>query len=269
MAYPSCKLSILIPVLNEGINLRLMLKLLNAVVEVPCEVLVIHDTEDDDSIEVVQTMQSYYSNLKLVHNNLGRGIPNAIRAGWNKAEGEILLLFAADEVGPVLSIEDMLVLMEEGCDFVSCTRYAYGGRRLGGSLVGGILSRAANFLFRQFSRSQFTDSTTGIKMFRRSLLDKIKLESDSVGWAVAFEMSIKAQLAGLQLGEVPIISIDRLYGGRSTFRPFPWIREYFRWFWWGFWNLGRQKKLPGVRVRIPLSSPLASHQVQKLASFHP
>jgi len=46
-------------------------------------------------------------------------------------------------------------------------------------------------------------------------------------------MTIKAELAGLTLGEVPIISIDRLYGGQSTFRPWPWTREYLRWFVWG------------------------------------
>lgn len=255
MASPSPKLSILIPVLNEGINLRLMLKLLRAAVEVPCEVLVVHDTLDDDSIPVVESMQEGYPNLKLVYNK-SRGIPNAIRAGVEKAEADILLLFAADEVGPVLSIEDMLDLMDQGCDFVSCTRYAHGGRRLGGSLLGGILSRTANFLFRKFSRSRFTDSTTGIKMFRRSFFNKITFESKPVGWAVTFEMSIKAQLMGIKLGEVPIISIDRLYGGKSTFRPRPWIVEYFRWFWWGFRNLGG-RELPHVHVKIPASSPLA------------
>ena len=257
MAYPSPKLSILIPVLNEGINLRIMLKMLKAVVEVPCEVVVIHDTPDDDAIETVRSMQPNHPNLKLVYNS-GRGIPNAIRAGARNSEGEFLLLFAADEVGPVLAIEDMLALGEEGCDFVSCTRYAHGGRRLGGSLLGGVLSRAANFVFRRISRTRFTDSTTGIKMFRRSFLDKITFESKPVGWAVTFEMSVKAQLLGLKLGEVPIVSIDRLYGGKSTFKPGPWIREYFRWFWWGYRNLGRlpDGKRPGVRVRIPASSPL-------------
>jgi len=44
----------------------------------------------------------------------------------------VILIFAADEVGPVLAIEDMIALIREGCDFVSCTRYAHGGRRLGG-----------------------------------------------------------------------------------------------------------------------------------------
>ena len=54
-------------------------------------------------------------------------------------------------------------------------------------------------------------------MFRPELFEQLHLEARPIGWAVAFEMGIKAQLAGLKLGEVPIVSIDRLYGGKSTF----------------------------------------------------
>ncbi len=46
-------LSILVPVRNEGLNVRVMLKVLRAVVEVPHEVLVVHDEADDDSVAVV------------------------------------------------------------------------------------------------------------------------------------------------------------------------------------------------------------------------
>src|ERR1041385_6269574 len=99
-------------------------------------------------------------------------------------------------------------------DFVSCTRYAHGGRRLGGSLVGGILSRAANWLFFRVARSPFTDATTGCKMFRRSDFERFRLESRPIGWAFAFEMAIKAQHLGLKPGEVPLVSIDRLFGGQ-------------------------------------------------------
>ena len=246
-------LSILLPVRNEGVNLKLMLKILRAVAEKSHEVIVIHDTSDDDSIPVVWEIQKTYPELRLVHNTLGRGVVNAIRAGVEAAKGEYVLIFAADEVGPVLAIEDMLVLMKQGCDFVSCTRYAHGGRRLGGSVIGGILSRSANWFFRRLSGSPFSDSTTGIKMFRREIFPKLNIQCRPVGWAVAFEMAIKAQHAGLSLGEVPIVSIDRLYGGESTFRLGAWVMEYARWFFWGLrhsWGSeGRGNKR--ITVRIP------------------
>jgi dolichol-phosphate mannosyltransferase len=255
-------LSILLPVRNEGINLRIMVKLLKAVVEVPHELLIVYDFPEDDSIPVVRGMQESYANLRLVQNERGKGVVNAIRAGVEAATGDYILIFAADEVGPVLAIEDMLALMGEGCDMVSCSRYAHGGRRLGGSMIGGALSRLANQLFCRFGGCVLTDATTGIKLFRRSLFASLELEARPVGWAVTFEMAMKAQLAGWRLGEVPIVSIDRLYGGASTFRLGPWTGEYLRWFMWGWKNLRRvpRSQRPVVRVRHASAFPGGSEE---------
>ncbi len=246
-------LSILLPVRNEGVNLKIMLKILRAVVEEKHEVLVICDTPDDDSIPAVEEIRKDYPELRLVQNELGRGVVNAIRAGVAAAEGDCILIFAADEVGPVLAIEDMMTLIREGCDFVSCTRYAHGGRRLGGSAVGGFLSRLANRWFRILANTPFTDATTGIKLFRREVFEKLNLECRPIGWAVAFEMAIKAQHVGLRLGEVPIVSIDRLYGGESTFRLGAWTKEYLRWFVWGWKQSfkGTKTGRSDIVVRIP------------------
>ncbi len=244
------KLSIIMPVRNEGPNIRVMLKVLNAVVEINHEILIVHDTPDDTSIPIIKEIQGKYSQLHLIHNTLGKGVANAIKAGIRASKGKYILLFAVDEVGPVLAIEDMAALLDQGCDMVSATRYAHGGRRLGGSLIGSLLSRTGNKAFKLLSGSSFTDSTTGIKMFKKSIFNKMTLESKPVGWAVVFELAIKAQVAGLSLGEVPIVSIDRLYGGKSTFKVWPWLKEYLRWFIWGAKRLhGRQHAQ--IQVRIP------------------
>jgi dolichol-phosphate mannosyltransferase len=250
-------LSIVMPVRNEGLNLRIMLKILGAVIDVPHEVLVVVDERDDASVPVVEAISPQYARLAVVHNTRGRGILNALRAGVAVAHGKYILIFAADEVGPVLAIDDMIALMDGGCQFVSCTRYAHGGRRLGGSWIGGMLSRGANAMFRRLSGCQLTDATTGIKMFTREVFDSLQLEARPVGWAVAFEMAIKAQLAGLRLGEVPIVSIDRLYGGTSTFRVGPWTAEYFRWFVWGLKEMRKTRRQPdAVQVRVPSATAL-------------
>jgi glycosyltransferase involved in cell wall biosynthesis len=248
------KLSILIPVRNDGINLKVMLKILKATVEVPHETLVVHDFPEDDSVPVVKAIKAHYPTAKTVRNTLGKGVINALRAGVEEAQGEFILIFAADEVGPVLAIEDMLHLMDQGCDFISCTRYAHGGRRLGGSIVGKMLSISANFIFHKILGGRLTDTTTGIKMFRRSIFKDLNLQAKPIGWAVVFEMAIKAQLLGLKLGEVPIISIDRLYGGKSTFHLRTWIWEYLRWLCWGAIQLRKMpdKKNAEVLVQLPM-----------------
>ncbi|MBU1031636.1 glycosyltransferase [Patescibacteria group bacterium] len=249
----STKLSILLPVRNEGINVEMMLKILTAVLDISNEILVIFDFAQDDTIPVIKKLQPKFRNIRLVHNKFGKGVPNAIKAGVEASKGEYILIFAVDDAGPALAIGDMVKLMDDGCDLVSCTRYAYGGRRLGGSFVEGILSRIANRLFSYLSGSYLTDSTTGFKMFKKSILDKIDLESKPRGWAVVFELAVKAQAAGMKLGEVPIISIDRLYGGKSTFALGPWFGEYLRWFLWGVLNLHNLKTKKKL-VRVPDST---------------
>ncbi|MDP3793898.1 MAG: hypothetical protein Q8R07_04050, partial [Candidatus Uhrbacteria bacterium] len=117
-----------------------------------------------------------------------------------------------------------------------------GGRVFGGSRLQQFLSKTANTLFRVFSSSKLTDATFGPKMFRKELFQNMKIESKK-GWAIAFELSIKAQALGLQVGEVPMTSINRFYGGESTFSLGSWFGEYVKWFFRGI-ALLRGKSLP-------------------------
>jgi len=229
-------LTILIPVRNERDTIGIALKVLEALVETPHEVLVVYDFPEDTTVSEVRAMQEKNSNFRLVLNTLGPGIHNAFAAGIAEARGAYVVFMLADDIGPMTSIEEMVALMDEGCDFVSCTRYAHGGKRVGGSFIGHALSRTANWLFHALSGSVLTDATTGIKMFRRSLYESFDLQA-RVGWAVIFEMAIRAQAMGLKLGEVPISSVDRLYGGQSTFQVLPWVVEYLKWFFWGLRHL--------------------------------
>jgi glycosyltransferase involved in cell wall biosynthesis len=220
------------------------LRIINALIETPYEVLVVYDSPDDNSIHVAAEMQKKYPQVKPLHNMLGRGVINAVRSGVAAAKGEYVLILPADDVGAIFSISNMLAEIEKGYDLVSATRYAKGGKVVGGAVTGRLLSRVANKLFVLFAGSALTDSTFGIKMFRRELFDKIKFECKPVGWAFAFEMAIKSQLLGFKTSEVPIVSINRFYGGTSTFKLNAWISEYIRWFLWGLWNVRfkRRKK---------------------------
>ena len=246
-------LSIIVPVLNEGINLKMLLPILEGIVSPAHEVLVVYDIPDDDSIPAVKSMQGGYPNIKLVHNKLGRGVINAIKSGVNSAAGDYALVIAADDFGAIFAINDMASLMDDGCDLVNGTRYAHGGKNITGSLTSKFLSTIANKLFHALSGCALTDPTLGVKMFRRSKFNQIKLESKPIGWAVSFEFAIKSQLANWKLGEVPLISLNRLYGGKSSFKPWPWVAEYTKWFLFGMARIHNLKTNRNVSIRIPLN----------------
>ena len=250
-------LSIIMPVRNDAPSVNIMARVLSALIDVPHELIVVYDDANDTTIPVVAKLQERQPNLIGLHNKHGRGVFNAVRAGVEAARGAIILIYAADEIGPVLAIGQMLELMERRCELVSATRYANGGRRLGGSRLGHAMSRIANAMFCRMSSTALTDCTTGIKMFRREIFDKLELDGGGGGWSFAFEMAIRAQVIGLRVGEIPIISIDRLFGGESTFRPLPWMISYGKWFLWGIWQLP-----PWQSPRPRLYALLSSQQAQ-------
>jgi hypothetical protein len=257
----SPELTILLPVRDETVNIPIVVKLLSAIVETSHEMLIIYDKENDLSINATLAIQNKYPRLRLIHNDLGPGVPNAIRKGVQESRAPYVLISCVDDMGPLLAIDDMVALLRQGCDFVSGTRYAYGGRRLGGSLPGKLLSRTANIILR-LCGSVVTDTTTGLKMFKREAFDRMTLESRPVGWVVAFELGIKSQLAGLKLGEVPLLSVDRLYGGQSTFVLGPWFVEYLRWLAWGIVELNKNKNSirRDVTISIPGTTPTSQRK---------
>ena len=103
------------------------------------------------------------------------------------------------------------------------------------------LSRLANKLFKIFTNFPLSDCTTGIKMMRKNIWNNINLESNPVGWAFAFEITIKAYLNNYKISEVPLKSVDRLFGGKSTFKPISWVKEYSKWFLWGIKKIKKRK----------------------------
>ena len=228
------KLSIILPVFNEKESLLIMVRLLNSSLKTETEIIIVHDSLNDNSLESANILINEYENVQLVHNKIGPGVKNAIQAGIDKSKNEIILITAVDEIFPIISIEKMLEeILNKNYDFISGTRYSKGGERLGGSLIGSILSRTANKVFNLFSKVPLTDCTTGIKMMKKKVWEDIELTSNPIGWAFAFELSIKTYLKGYNISEYPIKSVDRLFGGSSTFKLGPWFKEYLKWFFWG------------------------------------
>ena len=58
-------------------------------------------------------------------------------------------------------------LIKNDLDLVSGTRYSKGGMRLGGSLLGAVLSKIANKSFNILTNIHLSDCTTGIKMMKK------------------------------------------------------------------------------------------------------
>ena len=161
--------------------------------------------------------------------------------GLKVSSSDIILLTVIDELCPITSYEKMHKLIkEDSYDLVSATRYKKGGKRYGGSILGHFFSKTANLILHFMFKFPLSDATTGIKMFKKSIIDKIQLKSN-VGWSFALELSLKSYLIDLKITEYPIKSIDRIFGGNSTFHFFLWVKKYYLIIIWGVYQIIKKK----------------------------
>ena len=236
------KLSIILPVFNEKDSLPIMVRILNSSIKFQKEIIIVYDSENDNTVDVAQDLADEFEDVKLVHNNISKGVRFAVDVGVKNSKYDTILITAVDEIFPIISIEKMLdEIIENNIDFVSGTRYSKGGARLGGSFIGSLLSRSANKIFNLLSNIPLTDCTTGIKMMKKKVWNNIEFKSNPIGWAFAFELSIKSYIQDYKITEYPIKSVDRLFGGSSTFKLGSWIKEYLKWFIWGLIKTNRFK----------------------------
>ena len=122
-----------------------------------------------------------------------------------------------------------------GGSFQSCTWYS-GFARLSGYIGGpkfkGFLSHTAGLLLHWFARLPTHDPTNSFKLYRKSFLDTVKIESTG-GFELGIELVVKAYVGGRRIAEVPTTWRDRV-AGKSNFKLWKWLPSYLKWFFYPF-----------------------------------
>ncbi len=223
------RLSVVIPVYREGEAARQTIATAAERAPRPNEILVVHDEEDDPTVAVAEDLRRTYPQVRAVHNRLGRGPALALRAGFAAARGEAVLVTMADASDEPDDFAPMLEKIErDGYDLVAASRYMSGGRQLGGPPLKTFLSRSAGRSLHLLIGLPTSDPTSAFKMYRRSLLEHIEIES-AHGFEISLEITVKAFLAGYRVTEVPTTWRDREQG-QSNFRLMKWLPHYLRWY---------------------------------------
>lgn len=224
-------LSIIVPVYNEGENIRRLLDEIKTKIGSPVnEVLVVYDFEEDDTVPVVRRAAPRYPfPIRLVRNAWGRGALNAIRTGFLKAPGPMVLVCMADLSDDLIVVPNMLERMREGFDVVCGSRYMRGGRQNNGPLLKRTLSRIAGLSLHFLTGVPTHDITNSFKMYRKNLLDRLTIESTG-GFEIGMEIVVKTFAMGGRIAEVPSTWTDRS-AGVSRFRLWKWMPNYLRWYW--------------------------------------
>ena len=222
------ELTIVMPVYDEGAAVVPVLRALESAVATPHETLVVYDFDEDSTVPPVRALAVELPSVRLLRNERGRGVLNAMKAGFAASRGSWVLVTMADGSDDPGVVEPMLALARSGADVVAASRYMRGGHQHGGPVVKRTLSRAAGLSLHWFGGVPIHDTTNNFKLYSRRFLEATAIES-TAGFELATELTVKAALGGWRLAEVPATWRDRT-SGTSNFRLRAWLPHYLHWY---------------------------------------
>jgi glycosyltransferase involved in cell wall biosynthesis len=227
------RLSIVIPVYNEGANFEVLWKELSASLKSDFRAYVVYDFDQDNTVPVAnKIIASGEARLQLVKNQRGRGVVAAIMTGFDVAPDGPVLVAMADLSDDLAQVGRMLDLYDQGYHLVVGSRYMKGGRLFGGPVFKQTLSRMAGVSLFWLRRLPTHDATNAFKIYDRAMVKSFAVQSRG-GFELNLELTVKAFLGGYRIAEVPSTWRDRT-SGQSRFRLWKWLPSYLRWYFYAF-----------------------------------
>jgi hypothetical protein len=200
--YSGLTMSVVIPTLNEALNIEPVLRQLSRF----DDIVLVDGMSTDGTVELARAIRPDVRVLQ----RPPRGKGDALRAGFAAATGDVIVIMDADGSMDPGEVEVFMAMMAVGFDLVKGSRMACGGgshdlttiRLLGNAA----LCKLANTLF----HTHWTDLCYGYLAFRRSCLPQMALTAD--GFEIESQILGHAAVAGLRIAEVPSVELPRLAG---------------------------------------------------------
>ena len=197
------------------------------------EIVVVDDGSDDATYEEAQRTTAQIPRSKVVRHKLNRGKGAALQTGTGATVGSIVVFLDGDLDLPPAQLPDLLdMFAESGADVLvgakrsemRSGRYPWKRRAL---------SRLFSFVTRVLFRLPIDETQTGLKIFKRPVLDKVFADLSVYGYAFDLELLVRADRAGFRIIQVPVslevgassaaLRWSTLWEmGRDTFRIFLW-----------------------------------------------
>ena len=226
------RVSVVVPVYNEGEAVVACLDRLLESMSLPCEILVVYDSPSDTTRPHLDRYAQRDGRVVPTLNTLGRGPANAIRCGIERAAAEVVVVTMADGSDDATQIDPLVRLVERGVVIAAASRYVKGGQQIGAPFLKSAMSRMAGLSLCWLARVGTHDATSSFKAYDRRFVERVGIES-SAGFEVALELVAKARRHRSPVAEIPTIWLERT-AGTSNFRLLKWLPQYLRWYWYAF-----------------------------------
>jgi glycosyltransferase involved in cell wall biosynthesis len=207
-------LSIVVPAFNEEHTIGDVINRVIATLQktnLAYEVIVIDDCSKDKSAEISRSHNAMVYSLK---RHMGKGY--ALRAGFKKAKGEIIVTIDSDGSNRPEELSFLLTpLLRNEADLVIGSRFSAdmptSGKRFNAAGV-----RIFNLLIRILTGAAVSDSQSGYRAMKSKVLDNLSLQSNT--YEIESEMLVKIARGGFRVREVPVSFEQRTFG-KSTLDP--------------------------------------------------
>lgn len=206
--------SIVIPAYNEEKTIEEIVQavLSSDTLGLKKEIIVVDDGSIDNTPKILKKLDKKHNNIKVVLKKKNEGKCSALKTGFSKAAGDIVIVQDADlEYNPRDYVKLLRPFIENDADVVY-------GSRLSTSEPHRVMyfwhykvNQFLTLLSNIFTNLNLTDMETGYKVFRGDIIRKIapKLNSTRFG----FEPEITARIA--KLPEIKIYEVGISYAGRT------------------------------------------------------
>jgi glycosyltransferase involved in cell wall biosynthesis len=183
-------LSVVIPAYNEKKTIREILRRVRAV-PIRKEIVVVDDCSTDGTREILRELKAKEPDLKIVFHDFNQGKGAALRTGFREVTGDIVLIQDADlEYDPAEYPQLIQPIIEDRADVVFGSRFIGETHR--------VLyfwhswgNWGLTLLSNMFTDLNLTDMEVCYKVFRREVIQGIRLRSDRFG----FEPEVTAKVA--------------------------------------------------------------------------
>jgi glycosyltransferase involved in cell wall biosynthesis len=201
--------SVVVPALNEAPNLPHVLPLIEA-----NEIILVDGHSSDGTLEVARKIRP---DVRVVIQG-GGGKGDALRAGFQAATGDIIVMLDADGSTDPAEIPAFVGALLAGADFAKGSRFLQGAGTADMPLYRRAGNKAFVLLTRALFGGRYSDLCYGYNAFWADVLDDLALDGD--GFEIESMMNIRALRAGLKVVEVASYERPRLHG-RGRLKTIP------------------------------------------------